>query len=405
MSTIDRKSMPFEPGAPGGQGTIPLCVPEIRGNEWKYIKECLDTNWVSSVGSFVDRFERELADYVGAKHAVATVNGTAALHIALLVAGVQPDDEVLVSNLTFIAPANAIRYVGAWPVFIDAEPDYWQMDPQRVVDFLDTECNWTDGELRNKATGRRVSAILPVHILGHPVDMDPILEVARKYELTVIEDATESLGAKYKGQMVGTLGDIACFSFNGNKIITTGGGGMIVTDNQAWAKRARYLTTQAKDDPVEYVHHEIGYNYRLTNIQAAMGVAQLEQLPDYIAVKRAIAAFYSETLGEVPGIEVYRAAEWAGCIYWMSSVLIDEDEFGTGSRDLMAYLSERGIQTRPLWRPMSSLSLWGGCQSVGDKTALCLNERALSLPCSVGISESDLELVAQTVRDMHRPGE
>ena len=260
--------MQFEPGVPAPPGHIPLCVPEIRGNEWKYVKECLDTNWVSSVGSFVDRFERMLADYIGTIHAVATTSGTAALHIALLVAGVQPDDEVLVPTLSFIAPANAIRYTGAWPVFIDSEPIYWQMDPEKVLDFLEKECRWQGESLLNKTTGRRVKAILPVHILGHPCDIDPIREAAQKYDLAIIEDATESLGAKYKGNMVGRLGDIACFSFNGNKLITTGGGGMIVTNDESWANRARYLSTQAKDDPIEYFHSEIGYNYRLTNISS-----------------------------------------------------------------------------------------------------------------------------------------
>ncbi len=263
-----------ETATPPALRDIPLCVPEIGGNEWAYVKECLDTGWVSSVGLFVDRFERQLADFVGAKFAVATVNGTAALHIALLVAGVRPDDEVLVSTLTFIAPANAIRYAGAWPVFIDAEPRYWQMDPEQVENFIERNCRWAEGILVNRTTGRRVSAVVAVHILGHPVDLDPIVAVCRKYGLAIIEDATESLGARYKGRMVGTLGDIACFSFNGNKLITTGGGGMIVTDNADWARKAKYLTTQAKDDPLEYIHNEIGYNYRLTNLQAAMGCAR-----------------------------------------------------------------------------------------------------------------------------------
>jgi dTDP-4-amino-4,6-dideoxygalactose transaminase len=228
--------------------------------------------------------------------------------------------------------------------------------------------------------------------------MDPILDVARKYNLKIIEDATESLGAKYKDHVVGTLGDIACFSFNGNKIITTGGGGMIVTDKERWADRAKYLTTQAKDDPLEYVHNEIGYNYRLTNIQAAMGLAQLEQLPDYINAKREIADFYHKNLEAIPGVQVYRAADWTTCIYWMSNILVDEKEFGMSSRDLMRHLAERGIQTRPLWRPMSALPLWEDCQSVGGETALRLNKRALSLPCSVGINEADLTRVVQAIR-------
>lgn len=373
------------------QNFIPLCVPEIQGNEWKYIKECLDTSWVSSVGSFVDRFEQALAAYVGMEHAVATVNGTAALHVALLVTGVQPEDEVLVSTLTFVAPANAIRYVGAWPVFIDAEPEYWQMDPQKVVDFLERECRWVNGKLRNKTTDRHVKAILPVHILGHPCDMDPILEVARKYNLVVIEDATESLGAKYKECMVGHMGDIACFSFNGNKIITTGGGGMIVTDDEAWAHKARYLTTQAKDDPVEYVHNEIGYNYRLTNIQAAMGVAQLEKLDEYIAAKRAIAYRYAEKLANVPGLTFPQEADWASSIFWMYTILVDETAYGLGSRDLMHQLQPARIQSRPLWHPICSLKPFTGCYAYQVEVADRLYRDGLSLPCSVGL-ESDEQL-------------
>mgnify|MGYP001068511701 CR=1 FL=1 len=397
MNTTDLTHTQFEPGAPASGGTIPLCVPEIRGNEWKYIKECLDTNWVSSVGAFVDRFERELAEYVGAKYAVATCNGTAALHVALLVAGVQPDDEVLVSTITFISPANAIRYVGAWPVFIDTEPEYWQMDPQKVVDFLEQECRWVNGELRNKTTGRRVKAILPVHILGHPVDMDPILEIARKYNLAVIEDATESLGAKYKGRMVGTLGDIACFSFNGNKIITTGGGGMIVTDNEAWARKAKYLTTQAKDDPVEYIHNEIGYNYRLTNIQAAMGCAQLELLDEYIQAKRSIAARYAEALAEAPGITLLSEAEWAFSIFWMYTVLVDEVQYGVDSRELMHQLGKAGVQARPLWQPLHRSPAHVGSQAYLCEIADWLNQRGISLPCSVGLSLESQEKVIKLI--------
>src|SRR6202167_138990 len=296
---IEAKS---KPQATPSLDFIPLSVPVIQGNEWRYMKECLDTNWVSSVGPFVDRFEEAIATQVGTRFAVATVNGTAALHVALLLAGVKPEDEVVVSTLTFIAPVNAIRYVGAWPVFIDAEPVYLQMDPSGVVDFLERGCRWHDGALHNKLTGRRVSALIPVHILGHPVDLDPILEVARKYGLKVIEDSTEGLGADYKGRSLGCLGDVACFSFNGNKIITTGGGGMLVTNNQEWAHRAKYLTTQAKDDPIEYLHREVGYNYRLSNLLAAVGCAQMEQLPAYIAAKRRIAARYTEKLQNLPGI-------------------------------------------------------------------------------------------------------
>lgn len=393
----------LEPGVPPTQGFIPLCVPEIRGNEWEYIKECLDTNWVSSVGAFVDRFERELATYVGTKYAVATCNGTAALHVALMVAGVEPDDEVLVSNLTFIAPANAIRYIGAWPVFIDVEPDYWQMDSQKVVDFLEKECKWRNSALYNKTTSRRVKAILPVHILGHPVDMAPILEVAHKYNLIVIEDATESLGAHYKGRMVGHLGDIACFSFNANKIITTGGGGMIVTDNETWGRKAKYLTTQAKDDPVEYIHNEIGYNYRLTTIQAAMGCAQMEQIDKYIAAKRKIVSVYNETLASVPGITPMREAPWAFSIFWMYTILVDEARYGVGSRALMCYLSQDGIQTRPIWQPLNCSAAHKNCNSYRIEIAEKIQRQALSLPSSVGLSITDQSRVIEAiVKSRHR---
>jgi perosamine synthetase len=347
----------------------------------------------------VDRFEQELASYVGTKHAVATVNGTAALHIALLIAGVQPDDEVLVPTLTFIAPANTIRYSGAWPIFIDAEPEFWQIDPQKVVEFCEKQCHWKNGELRDKETGRRVKAILPVHLLGHPVDIDPIVEAAHKYNLVVIEDATESLGAKYKGRMVGSLGDIACFSFNGNKIITTGGGGMIVTDKKQWAERAKYLTTQAKDDPLEYIHNEIGYNYRLSNIQAAMGCAQLEQLDNYISAKRRIADKYHEAFENMIGIDSMREAPWASSIFWMYTVLVDESEFGMTSRLLMKNLYEAKIQTRPLWQPIHLSKAHRDLRSYHALVAERISERALSLPCSVGLSTSAQIKVIETVKN------
>jgi perosamine synthetase len=372
---------------------IPLIVPEIRGNEWLYVKECLDTNWVSSVGSYVDRFEQMVAQQSGTTHAVATVNGTSALHVALLVAGVQPEDEVLVSTLTFIAPVNAIRYVGAWPVFIDAEPAYWQMDPVRVVEFLERECHWKDGSLYNQHTGRRVTAVLPVHILGHPVDLDPILEVARKFGLKVIEDATEGLGATYKGRSLGCLGDVACFSFNGNKIITTGGGGMLVTNDEEWARKAKYLTTQAKDDPIEYVHGEVGYNYRLTNLLAAVGCAQMEQLENYVAAKRRIAARYTENLGNLPGIVSMRSAPWSASTFWMYTILVEEDKFPMDSRLLMRKLALQRIQCRPLWQPIHLSPAHASKNVCAMPVAEQLARRGLSLPCSVGLTESEQDRV------------
>lgn len=372
---------------------IPLCVPEIRGNEWEYIKECLDTGWVSSVGSFVDRFEDEFAHLVGVKHAIATSSGTAALHVALHVAGVKPEDEVLVSSMTFIASANAVRYVGAWPVFVDADPKYWQMDVQRVDDFIKTSCQWQEGQLKNKITGRYISAIMPVHILGHPVDMTPLMEIARKYNLVVVEDATESLGAKYKGQPTGGMGDIACFSFNGNKIITTGGGGMIVTYREDWAQKVKYLTTQAKDHAIEYIHEEVGYNYRLPNLQSAMGCAQLEQLNNYVTIKRNIASTYTKALDDVPGLTFMAEAEWAFNTYWMYTLLVDESVLGFGSRDLLRKLESERIQTRPLWQPMHLSPAHKNAPSTDCSVAEKLYKEALSLPCSVGLGDAQLRVI------------
>ena len=396
MKTTDT----LAPGAPPTVDTIPLSVPEIRGNEWRYVKECLDTNWVSSVGAYVDRFEQMVADQAGTKHAVATMNGTAALHVALMVAGVQPEDEVLVSTLTFIAPVNAIRYVRAWPVFVDAEPTYWQMDPSRVVDFLETGCRWTNGTLYNRRTGRRVKAVIPVHILGHPVDIDPIMAVARKFDLKVIEDATEGLGATYKGRSLGCLGDIACFSFNGNKIITTGGGGMIVTDNEEWARKAKHLTTQAKDDPIEYVHGEVGYNYRLTNLLAAVGCAQMEQLPQHVAAKRRIAARYTSQLKGLLGITPMMTAPWAASTFWLYSILVNEQTFGIDSRRLMQTLDAQKIQCRPLWQPIHQSPAHAAASRVGPMPmAEQLAQQALSLPCSVGLTglQQDRVIAAVTM--------
>lgn len=381
---------------------VPLCVPELSGNEWLYVKECLDTGWVSSVGAFVERFERELATKIGCRYAVATSSGTAALHTSLVALGIEPDDEVLVSALTFVAPANAIRYVGAWPVFIDAERANWQMDPQKVADFLKRECRWTKGELRNKATGRRVRAIVPVHILGHPVDLAPILDLAQVYNLFVIEDASESLGAAYRGHSVGQLGHLACFSFNGNKLMTTGGGGMITTNSNTWAQLAKYYSTQAKDDPIEYVHRHIGFNYRLTNVQAAMGCAQLEQLDRFVARKRTIARRYADGLADVPGITPMPEADWAHSAYWLYTILIEPQQTGIDSRELRKALNQRGVQSRPLWCPMPMLPIYQGDRSVAYEVEVApwIYARALSLPSSVGLTTEAQVRVIEALRKL-----
>jgi len=376
---------------------IPLSVPVLTGREGEYIQECLDTNWVSSGGPFVDRFEREFAKYVGTKHAIATVNGTAALHTALVATDVQPDDEVLVSSLTFIATANAVRYANARPVFIDAEPTYWQMDPELVERFLTKDCVAWNGKLVNRRTGRRVSAILPVHVLGHPADLTPLLELARRFDLTVIEDAAESLGATYDGQRVGRFGAFGCFSFNGNKTITTGGGGMLTTNDDRLAALAKYLTTQAKDDPDDYIHRRVGFNYRMPNILAAFGCAQLEQLDRYIATKRAIAARYQALAAATPGLTLQPQSSMCSHTYWLSTVEVDAAAYGRSMRTVRADLRRANIESRPLWQPIHLSPAHQGAQSVLSGVAERLYERCLSLPSSTNLTEAAQQRVLQSL--------
>jgi len=391
--------MSSEPGAPIQAGTIPLHVPELSGNERRYVLECLDSGWISSVGPFVDRFERAMANQIGRRHAVAVVSGTAALHLALIGAGVKPDDEVIVSALSFVAPANAIRYVGAWPVFIDAEPTYWQMDPQKLEQFLTQSCTISQGSLRNRTTGRRIAAIVPVHVLGHPCDLDAICALAARYEIPIVEDVAEALGATYRGRPVGSHGLAACYSFNGNKLFSTGGGGMVVTDDDALASRVRYLSTQAKDDPIEYRHEEIGFNYRLPSLQAAIGCAQLERVDAFVQRKRETAKRYSELLRDVPGIELMREAPWAQSTFWLYTVLVDQERYGMSSRDLCRHLGAQGMQSRPLWMPLPSLTPYRSAPRSSIEIADRLHASALSIPSSVGLGDADIQRVSRVIRE------
>jgi perosamine synthetase len=372
---------------------IPLSVPKMLGNEARYLAECAETNWVSSRGPFVDRFEADVARLAGVPHIVATMNGTAALHIALLVSGVLPDEEVLVSDLTFIASANSIRYAGAWPVLIDAEPEHWQMDPQKLRDFVERECRVERGALMNRLSGRRVRAVMPAHILGHPCDMDPIVDVARRYDLAIVADAAEALGTGYKGRPVTAIADVAALSFNGNKIVTAGGGGAVATDRADFADRARYLSTQAKDDDVEFVHGAIGFNYRMTNLQAALGVAQLETFDARLRSKRETADFYDRALAPLP-FERPRQAPWAATTWWLYTVLTDRGRPEIDRRRILDALRASRIEARPLWRPISLQRPYSGCQAYRCEVSHDLYHRSLSLPCSVGISGADLQRVA-----------
>jgi perosamine synthetase len=390
--------MSREPRAPAAAALIPLSSPHISGNDLAYVTESVTSTWVSTAGSFTTRFERDIAAYVGAGHAVATNSGTAALHIALIVSGVEADDEVLVSDMTFIAPVNAIRYVQAWPVLVDAEDAYWQMDVELLARFLERDCKPKNGALFNRSSGRRVRAVLPVHLLGHPCDLDPIRELAARYGLAVIEDSTESLGALYKGRRIGS-GGLSCLSFNGNKLVTTGGGGAIVTDDAALAERAAYLATQAKDDPLEYVHHAIGFNYRMPSLNAALGCGQLETIEDRLAAKRRIAGRYAQGLAGIPGISLMPQAPWAQCAWWLYTIRVDPRRFGRDSRDLMRKLAAERIISRPIFEPMHKSKAHEGSQAVGgDVSARIVNE-ALSLPSSVGLPDDDQQRVIDTIKE------
>lgn len=362
---------------------IPLCVPEIRGNEWKYIRECLDTNWVSSVGSYVDMFEDRFAQYIGSRYAVVTMNGTSALHLALVLLGIGQGDEVIVPSLTFVAPVNAIRYVGAQPVFVDVDEDTWVMDPAKVEELITS----------------RTKAILPVHIYGHPVDMDPLMEIAANYGLYVVEDATESLGSEYKGKKAGTIGHIGCFSFNGNKIITTGAGGMLVTDDPELGKKAKFLSTQAKvtADNRGFYHPEIGYNYRMPNILAAMGVAQLECLNEYIQLKRVHAAYYNQLLSGCEGIKLPVERPWAKSTFWLYSVLIEE-EYGINRDGLIQKLWEHGIESRPFFTPVHTFEPYKECRKGDLSVTEEVAAKGINLPSSVGLTEEEIGQVVEIIK-------
>jgi perosamine synthetase len=378
-------------------------VPQLGGREWEYIRECLETNWISSVGPFVNRFEDEVAQRVGATYGIATVTGTAAIHVGLLLAGLGLDDEVVMPAISFIAGANAVRYVGAWPTFVDAEPEYLQLDIEKLASFLSEGCRHTAAGLMNRATGRRVAAVLPVHVLGHPVDLEPLLELAEIYAIPIVEDAAESLGARYRmsdGRWIGVggAGLIGCFSFNGNKVITSGGGGMIVTNHLSLAERARYLTTTAKDDPIAYIHNEVGFNFRLGNVQAALGCAQLEQLDDHVAAKRRIAEVYREGLDGIPAVRLVGQAPWAESTHWLSTAVVDGDKAPLDRDALVRDLGARGVQTRPIWEPLHRSKAHAGSFAWRCEAADRLGAEGLCLPSSVGLTNTEQGRVVDALR-------
>lgn len=375
---------------------IPLSVPSVKGNEWEYIRECLDTEWVSTAGTYVERFESEFSAYVGADYSVACVNGTAALQVALQVAGVKPGMEVLVPTLTFIATVNAAHYLGAKPVFLDCD-DFYNLDVDKLTAFLENHTEQREEGCFNKTTGRQIRAIVPVHVFGNAARVQQMTDLCRSRGIRVVEDAAESLGTVYQdGRHTGVIGDLGCFSFNGNKIITCGGGGMIVTDCPEMAQKARYLTTQAKDDDVRYVHEEVGYNFRLTNIQAALGVAQLEQLPGFLQTKQRNYLAYKERVREIPGLNLGEVPSYATNNHWMIALQIESD-YRYDREGLMARLQEARIQSRPVWHLNHLQKPYAGCQSFQIEKASVLLQTTLNIPCSTNLSPEDIDRVIEVL--------
>ncbi|MBI5720020.1 MAG: LegC family aminotransferase [Burkholderiales bacterium] len=368
-------------------GTIPLHEPEFRGREWEYVKECLDTGWVSSVGSYVDRFERDLAAVTGAKHAVATVNGTAALHICLLLAGVQPGDEVLMPSLTFIATANAVSYAQATPHLVDCEAHSLGVDAHALEAYLHEIAERRPEGTFNRRTGAPLRALVAMHVFGHACDLDALAALADRYGLVLVEDAAESLGAFYKGRHTGNAGRVAALSFNGNKVVTTGGGGAVLSNDAVLARRAKHLTTTART-PHRWsvLHDEVGYNYRLPNLNAAVGCAQLEQLDSFVRRKRRIAARYEEALAGVAGVRFLREPAYARSNYWLNALVL-APEHAVCRDELLSALNDAGYMSRPLWTPMHRLPMYAGCPRMPLPVTESMEARVVNVPSSARLAD------------------
>jgi len=380
---------------------IPLSVPKIEGNESKYVLDCLNTGWISSAGSYVNQFEDMVAKYAGAKYGVACMNGTVGLHIAQVLLDITKDDHVIAPNITFIATLNAIKYTGAQPILIDVDINNWQMDLGLLEQYLEqnTEFKTTKSGTYcfDTTTNKRVRAIMPVHVLGNIGDMDRLLSISKKYHLDIIEDSTEALGATFKNKHAGTFGKIGVFSFNGNKIISTGGGGVIVTDDQDIAKKARHLTTQAKISAMDYIHDEIGYNYRLVNVLAAIGVAQMETFNTTLQSKASMDRFYRKHLNNIGDIKFQEIPVGTHPNGWLFT-------FRTSKmRQLLAYLNSNGVQARPFWMPMNQLEMFKkDIYITNANVSATVYETSISIPSSSGITNKQLQTVVETIKAFYK---
>ena len=365
----------------GTEETVPLHTPLFIGNEKKYLEECIDTTFVSSVGKFVDRFEADMAAYTGAKKAVVCVSGTNALHMALMLVGVERDDEVLTQALTFIATCNAVSYIGAHPVFIDVDRDTLGLSPRAVKDWLVKNAELRNGACYNKRTGRRVKACVPMHTFGHPVKIDELLTVCDEWHIELVEDAAESIGSLYKGRHTGTFGKVGAISFNGNKTITTGGGGMLLFQDEELGKLAKHLTTQAKvPHRWAFVHDHIGYNYRMPNINAALGCAQLENIERYVENKRETARIYADFFKDMPDITFFTEPEDCRSNYWLNVVMLKDK---AAQQEFLEYTNDHGVMTRPVWELMNRLEMFKRCETDGLENTRWLADRIVNIPSSV----------------------
>jgi len=366
---------------------IPLHEPQFKGQEWKYVKECLDTGWVSTAGKFVEQFEAKLVDYTKAKYAIAVNNGTAALHVALHLVGVQEGDEVLMPTLTFVATANTVAYCKAIPHFVDSEEKTLGIDPNKLAEYLHKIADVREGGCFNQQTGRRIKAMIPMHTFGHPVQIEQLLQICQQYQLTLVEDAAESLGSSYQGKHTGTWGKISVLSFNGNKVVTTGGGGALLTNDESLAKLAKHLTTTAKlPHKWEYRHDQIGFNYRLPNINAALGCAQMERLSYFVEQKRLLADRYKQAFKNIEGIHFFTEPEGARSNYWLNVLLLDEPH--ASLRDPLLELTNRHkIMTRPIWTPMHQLKMFQQAPQMDLTTAEALSRRLINIPSSAILGE------------------
>jgi perosamine synthetase len=370
---------------PANRNPIPLHEPVFRGNEWAYVKECLDSGWVSSVGKYVDRFEGMLTDFTGVERAAAVVNGTAALHTALMLVGVHPNDEVLSPTLTFVATSNAIAYCGAIPHFVDSEPKTLGVDPTKLLQYLQEVCDVHGGFCINKYTGRTIRALVVVHLYGHPVDMEPLAEICERYNLTLIEDAAESLGSYYKGKHTGHWGKITALSFNGNKTITTGGGGAILTNDHELGNLAKHVTTTARlPRGWLFFHDQVGYNYRMPNINAALGCAQMEELPDFLSSKRALAQKYRVAFSDVTGVDFFVEPDFARSNYWLNVILLNH-EYQELRDSILEETNARGIGTRPAWTLLHKLPMYQSCPRMELGCAESLESRIINIPSGPNI--------------------